>query len=113
MSAPLEFDVLDGSTLVQQSALAVNANPSNVETSWNGLVAGGTQNGQGTPSTTGNIWIYDSAGNLLSQLYSDPAAGVNSEILKPRTLLFSGDGARLASTSFFGLRFQAAPAPPP
>ena len=108
--APYEFDVLDGTTLVQQSALAGAPYPSNVETSWNGLVAGGTQNGQ---STSGNIWVYDSAGNLLSQLYSDSPSGANSNILEPRTLLFSGDGARLASTSFFGLRFQAAPAPPP
>jgi hypothetical protein len=108
--APYEFDVLDGTTLAQQSALAGAAYPSSVATSWNGLVAGGAQN---VLSTLGNIWIYDSAGNLVTRLYSDSAAGTNSNIVKPRTLLFSGDGARLSSTSYFGLRIQAVPAPPP
>jgi Viral BACON domain len=84
---PDEFDVFNTVLVSQAPLLATGASPMSIATSWNGLIAGGSLG----PNTNGDIWIYDSQGNLLEQTDPDPNGnyGVNARGLK-----FSGDGSR-------------------
>ena len=103
---PDEFEVFNTALVSQAPLLATGASPMSIATSWNGLIAGGSLG----PNTNGDIWIYDSQGNLLEQAHPDPNGnyGVNARGLK-----FSGDGTRLASMSAQGLQMYATPVPPP
>jgi hypothetical protein len=106
--APYEFEVFNTS-LVRQSPLAGEAYPNNIATSWNGLIAAGAD----LADSAGDIWIYDSKGNLLTRMSSDPTTA--SHALAVHTLRFSGDGTRLTSMGLngAGLEIHATPVPPP
>jgi WD40 repeat protein len=102
--APYQFDVLEAATLRTTGAFPGDAYPNNVEVSWNGLVAAGSTS---TSNPQGNIWVYNQTGTLLSRLSS------GDDALAQRALRFSGDGTRIVSPATAGIRFQAAPNPPP
>jgi hypothetical protein len=74
--------------------------PSNVETSWNGLLAAGASVVSGD-----DLWVYDAAGVERARL--DSGTGT----LHSDTVKFSGDGTRIVSGSSVGLRIQNAPDP--
>lgn len=110
--APYVFEVFNSATLAIQSSLAGDPYPNNIVTSWNGLVAAGSSSAL---DAAGDIWIYDSSGNLVTRMSSDSVTSSTVfHALAQRSLLFSGDGARLASMSqsAAGLRIQAVPPPP-
>lgn len=109
--APYVFEVFNSTTLAIQSSLAGDPYPNNIRTSWNGLVAAGSSS---PLDAAGDIWIYDSSGNLVTRMSSDDVTSSTTfHALAQRSLLFSGDGARLASMSqsAAGLRIQAVPPP--
>lgn len=109
------IDVLSGTDLSLQTTLAGNIGANSVATSWNGLLATGSNSD--TNATTNspdsyNIWIYDPSLNLLGTLQSDPGTGANAYSLIRSGLQVSGDGTRLVSATQGGFRIQTLPAPP-
>lgn len=98
--APYRFDILDAATLTLTGSLAGDPYPDNVQTCWNGLLAGGADD---SANTMGDIWIYDNAGNLRGQLDS------GTDRLFPNRLTFSGDCTRIVTGSGSGVRIQSMP----
>ena len=101
-ASPYQFDTVAPDTLERTGFLPATYFPNNVETCWNGLVAGGTENG---PSGVDDIWVYGAAS-------TPPQLDSGTGSLIRRTLKFSGDCTRLVSASGAGLRIQAAPPAP-
>jgi hypothetical protein len=97
------FDILDATTLERSASLTTAGAPVSVRTCWNGLIAGGQNDG--TAPAVDDIWFYDAGGTLLSRVDS------GTDALKERALLFSGDCTRIISASEAGLRIQSAPVP--
>jgi hypothetical protein len=101
---PYDFDALPGyGSSSIPLGLPGAPYPNNIETCWNGRVAGGAD---ASSEPQGDIWVYDSAATLLARL--DSSTGQNS-VLATRSLTFSGDCTRLVSGSGVGLRIQNAP----
>jgi hypothetical protein len=100
--SPYQFDILNANTLARVDFLPGVPYPNNIETCWNGFVAGGVED-SGAPA---DIFVYASTGMPLAQL--DAGTGPNSG-LTARTLRFSGDCTRIVTASFAGLRIQDAP----
>ena len=94
------FDILDAVDLTLRGMLPAEGGPSNVETSWNGLVVGGASLFDGQ-----DLWVYDGTGAERARL--DSGTG----FLQSDTVKFSGDGTRIVSGSSVGLRIQNAPLP--
>lgn len=103
--SPYQFDILAPDTLLRVDFLqgAPSPYPNNIETCWNGRVAGGIDDSN---AALGDIFVYASTGMPLARL--DSGTGTNS-VLFARSLRFSGDCTRLASASGVGLRIQDAP----
>lgn len=98
--APYRFDILDPATLTWTGSLVGDAFPDNVETCWNGLLAGGADD---SSNAMGDIWIYDNAGSLRGRLHS------GTDRLFPSRLSFSGDCTRIVTGSGSGVRIQSVP----
>lgn len=108
------FDVLSSTDMSIQATLTPNNRPDSVATSWNGLLATGSNASVGQPNSNPapyNILIYDAGDNLLTTLQSDPGTGSIAYSLVGDGLRFSGDGTRLVSGTQGGLRIQTLPAP--
>jgi hypothetical protein len=105
MRDPTQFDTLAPDTLLETGSLLVDRFPNNVETCWNGLVAGGTDR-WGDP--LGDTWIYDEDDTFIVRL--EATSGDNNSLVV-RSLQFSGDCTRLVSAGGDGLRIQNVPAP--
>lgn len=95
-----QFDVLDPADMTLSGMLPGAGGPSNVETSWNGLLVAGASVVSGD-----DLWVYDLTGAERARLDS----GTGS--LRNDTVKFSGDGTRIVSGSNVGLRIQNAPVP--
>jgi len=98
--SPYRFDILDPATLTLTGFLTGDTYPDNVETCWNGLLAGGADD---SSNATGDIWIYDNAGALRGRLDS------GTDRLFANRLTFSGDCTRIVTGSGSGVRIQSVP----